>query len=303
MCSGRCVVGHHRTATTACYILTVGVQVEGWCSYSTTILALELCAIKLALEFLLHCLHLSNVVILSHSRGVLVSLNNSVKTRPLDREVLESCKAVIDCGWTLHIQWISSHLAVPGNEIVNQLAARARGDDSLTIRVHLSVKARSLIRHFFPSIIPMIVSLLRTAYHLSLTATYRVPTHLDYIVSELTQHLQEPSYHASTGSQMTSVPPMVPRAILNKHCWSSVHMTQNGMVCSLLSEQAVFPTALHSFPWWSSMFRTPLFPLFALTSLSFSSFFSNLQPNPIFPIITLINFHFIIYAPYGFTHS
>lgn len=49
-------------------------------------------------------------------------------------EVLENCKAVIDPVETLHMHKVPSHVAAPGNEVIEKLAATARSDGSPTIR-------------------------------------------------------------------------------------------------------------------------------------------------------------------------
>lgn len=98
------VTRHHGTITAACHISKFEAQLTGRLTSYTTIVTAELWAIKLALKFFLRHSHPFNLVILRDLRAPLVYLNNSVKTTPSAREVLETCKDAADHGWILHIQ-------------------------------------------------------------------------------------------------------------------------------------------------------------------------------------------------------
>ncbi|KAG0433113.1 hypothetical protein HPB47_020219, partial [Ixodes persulcatus] len=88
----------------------------------------ELVAILAALESIKIITPPTKAVVLTDSRGALQQLQRLERATPLLKSVALTASTVEDLGWSLALQWIPSHVRIPGNERADELAARANND-------------------------------------------------------------------------------------------------------------------------------------------------------------------------------
>ncbi|KAG0421270.1 hypothetical protein HPB47_002837 [Ixodes persulcatus] len=135
-----------KTATVAITIPEMDFEVSGRLSFETSSTTAELVAIWAALESIKNITPPTKAVVLTDSRGALQQLKRLERATPLLNRVALTAATVEDLGWSLALQWIPSHVGIPGNERTDELAARAHNDGDPTFLLDRFNEAHRLIR-------------------------------------------------------------------------------------------------------------------------------------------------------------
>lgn len=134
------------TATAAFYIPELAISFRGRLNYCSTSTTAELAAIIMALRYIKQHQQPRYGVILTDSRGALLSLLNPDSSSILARTAAFDARRAESDGWKLIFQWIPAHSGIKGNERADALAAEAHGDDSPTIFLHRLIEAERLTK-------------------------------------------------------------------------------------------------------------------------------------------------------------
>ncbi|KAG0416735.1 hypothetical protein HPB47_006181 [Ixodes persulcatus] len=135
-----------KTATVAITIPEIDFEVSGRLNFETSSTTAELVAIWAALESIKNITPPTKAVVPTDSRGALQQLRRLERATPLLNRVALTAATVEDLGWSLALQWIPSHVGIPGNERADELAARAHNDGDPTFLLDRFNEAHRLIR-------------------------------------------------------------------------------------------------------------------------------------------------------------